>query len=127
LLTFAQVGTARAEGPSPTRSEAPFPGDASPGRDVCRAARGVALRQRRVASNWRSIMRRTSLVASAASLALVCLAPALASAATWQVGPDKPIRQLEELSESLQPGDVVELDGDATYTGDVWMEALGTA
>ncbi len=73
-------------------------------------------------------MRRTSLVLTGvAAVASICLVPALASAATYQVGPGRSLTQLEQLEETLQPGDVVELDGDATYTGDVWLEAFGTA
>ena len=61
-------------------------------------------------------MRRSVLALhGAAAVALVTLLPALASAATYQVGPSRAITQLEELEDSLQPGDVVELDGDGTY------------
>jgi hypothetical protein len=70
---------------------------------------------------------RTSHLASLAAFALAVGAPAAARAATYQVGPTRAITELDELSDTLQPGDVVELDGDATYAGDVWMEAWGTA
>ncbi len=65
-----------------------------------------------------------------ASLGVALLtAPGVASAATYQVGPDKPYKSLEELAYDLRPGDVVEVDGDATYSGDIHIrpDSSGTA
>lgn len=37
-------------------------------------------------------------------------------AATYQIGPNKPFHQISNVASQLQPGDIVEIDGDATYT-----------
>jgi hypothetical protein len=52
-------------------------------------------------------------------------APALA--ATYQVGPGKPYANLGAVAGLLAPGDVVEVDGDATYPGGVVFDNPGTA
>lgn len=39
--------------------------------------------------------------------------------ATYQVGPSREHRQLAEVAKKLEPGDVIELDGDASYEGGV--------
>ena len=49
-----------------------------------------------------------------------------AVADTYQVGPTRNLRQLSDLP-SLSPGDVVELDGDATYSGGVSFYDNGSA
>jgi MYXO-CTERM domain-containing protein len=49
----------------------------------------------------------------------VLLVPSVAAAATYQVGPDKPYQSIDEIVYDLEPGDVVEVDGDATYSGDI--------
>ena len=59
--------------------------------------------------------------------ALLWFGPALASlffssaarAETYQVGPDKPYQSIDQVVDDLEPGDVVEVDGDATYSGDI--------
>jgi hypothetical protein len=56
---------------------------------------------------------------SAATLAFGVAFTAGANAATHQVGPGKAYAELSEVADLLQPGDFVELDGDATYTGGV--------
>ena len=56
--------------------------------------------------------------------ALVVTIPA--RAATYQVGPGKPYADLSELADSLQPGDIVEVDGDHTYPGDLHIKSSGT-
>ena len=60
---------------------------------------------------------------------LLLLAPASALAATYEVGPGKPYAALQEVLDKLGPGDVVEVQGDQTYAGDVWFrpENGGTA
>ncbi len=60
---------------------------------------------------------RPALIFTASSFALLLARPALAT--TYQVGPDKPYHEITELEGSLLPGDVVEVDGGATYSGDI--------
>ena len=72
-------------------------------------------------------MRFSALLTGSTLAAGFSLLPSVANAATYQVGPTRAHTQLEQFEEFLSPGDVVELDGDATYSGDVWMEAAGTA
>lgn len=60
------------------------------------------------------------------------LAPALASAATYTVGPSgKQYTQLSAVfsSKNLEPGDIVEVDGSATYSGNIVVNTddVGTA
>jgi hypothetical protein len=57
-------------------------------------------------------MRRFLAIATAA--AIVTGAP-LALAATYQVGPSRTIKTLTGVAGMLNPGDIVEVDGDATY------------
>ncbi len=49
-----------------------------------------------------------------------------AFAATYQVGPSKPYRQISQVASLLKPGDIVEIDGDATYSS-VSLSKNGTA
>ncbi len=44
---------------------------------------------------------------------------------TYQVGPERYYKTLQEVSDLLNPGDVVEVDGDSTYPGDVIFERAG--
>ncbi len=53
--------------------------------------------------------------------------PAIAQAATYQVGPTRTYKQLSAVRALVNPGDVVEIDGDATYAGDVIFDKAGTA
>ena len=71
-------------------------------------------------------MRAAAILLASSS---ILVAPAVARAATYQVGPDKPYKGLEELAYDLRPGDLVEVDGDATYPGDIHIrpESSGTA
>ena len=64
-------------------------------------------------------MRRTMLVAL-----LWAVWPVL-HAATWQVGPTRAYLTLDQLldAEDLEPGDLVEIDGDVVYPGGVIIEA----
>ena len=50
-----------------------------------------------------------------------------ASAATYQVGPARTLKRLQDIAGTLKPGDIVELDGNATYTGGVILDQSGTA
>lgn len=59
-------------------------------------------------------MRRLTLL-----LSLLLVAPSTAFAATYEVGPNKPHQGLAELAYDLRPGDLVLVDGDATYGGDI--------
>lgn len=49
-----------------------------------------------------------------------------AHAATYQVGPGRTYTNLQSVASSLQPGDIVEVDGDTTYPGDVTFTEPGT-
>jgi hypothetical protein len=55
------------------------------------------------------------------------LASAGAAAATYEVGPGKPHASLKSVTSLLQPGDIVEVQGNATYAGDVKLTKAGTA
>jgi MYXO-CTERM domain-containing protein len=66
-------------------------------------------------------MRRASFLALA-----VVVFPSSALAATYQVGPDKPYQTIAEIVSDLEPGDVVEVDGDATYAGDIHVRPDST-
>ncbi len=55
--------------------------------------------------------------------AAVLSAPSLAFATTYQVGADKPYATIQDTLGLLAPGDVVEVDGDAVYPGDLWFRA----
>ena len=57
--------------------------------------------------------------------ALLAASPALA--ATWQVGPTRTYKTLGAVAGLLAPGDIVELDGNATYGGNVTFSRPGSA
>ena len=65
------------------------------------------------------------LVSFAIAGALLCVGSRLASAATYEVGPGQPYETLQDVAEMLQAGDVVEVQGDHTYPGDVWFQSGG--
>ncbi|WP_437288677.1 right-handed parallel beta-helix repeat-containing protein [Sorangium sp. So ce406] len=66
-----------------------------------------------------------SLVAPALGLsALLTASPA--SAATYEVGRGKPYSSLAEVAPRLAAGDVVEVEGNATYPGDLIFKKSGT-
>jgi len=52
---------------------------------------------------------------------------ATALAATYEVGPGKPFASLKELEGRLDPGDIVEIQGDAAYPGDIKLSRNGSA
>jgi hypothetical protein len=59
-------------------------------------------------------------------IGLALAAPA-AAGTTYQVGPGKPYATLQEVAPLLAPGDLVEVDGDHTYPGDVVFTQAGAA
>lgn len=61
-------------------------------------------------------MRRISFFLAAAA---VSLPSAAFAATTYQVGPSRQYTSLQQLEATLEPGDIVEVDGDATYPGDI--------
>lgn len=64
------------------------------------------------------------------ALALVIgLSASSAAAATYEVGPGKPYATIQDTLGLLAPGDVVEVQGNQTYPGDLWFrpEQSGTA
>ena len=58
---------------------------------------------------------------------MTLLAPSAAEAATYAVGPGRDLHDLQAIAPKLQPGDVVLVDGDATYPGDLILREDGTA
>ncbi|WP_437279508.1 right-handed parallel beta-helix repeat-containing protein [Sorangium sp. So ce375] len=66
-----------------------------------------------------------SLVAPGIGLS-VLLAASPASAATYEVGRGKPYASLAEVAPRLAAGDVVQVEGDATYPGDLFFKKSGT-
>ncbi|MCC6644972.1 MAG: hypothetical protein IT374_05295 [Polyangiaceae bacterium] len=70
-------------------------------------------------------MRRTLSPCLLTGLLLALSSPALA--ATYQVGPSRAHKTLQAVASLLSPGDVVELDGDATYAGGVVFDVPGAA
>lgn len=59
----------------------------------------------------------------------ILLAAALVAlpAATYQVGPGRTYTKLQDVVDLLNPGDLVEVDGNATYPGDLVFERAGEA
>ena len=49
-----------------------------------------------------------------------------AQAATYQVGPSRTLKKLQDVAPLLAPGDLVEVDGNATYPGDIIFTVPGT-
>jgi hypothetical protein len=60
-----------------------------------------------------------------AAIAVCCASPV--NAMSYQVGPGKIHQTLQQVTDLLEPGDVVEVAGDATYPGDVTLTKSGTA
>ncbi|WP_437956195.1 hypothetical protein WME76_32725 [Sorangium sp. So ce119] len=50
-----------------------------------------------------------------------------AAGTTYRVGPTRTYKTLADVASRLAPGDVVEVDGNATYPGDIWLKKGGTA
>lgn len=61
---------------------------------------------------------------SSATVVVALLGVPLARADVYQVGPGRPYTQLEQVltAVNLQPGDVVEVDGNQTYAPVLWDE-----
>jgi hypothetical protein len=59
-------------------------------------------------------------------LATLLLGSAVARAATYQVGPTRSMTQIAQAMTPAAPGDVIEVDGDATYSAVRWTKS-GTA
>ncbi len=59
-----------------------------------------------------------------AAIAICCASPV--NAMSYQVGPGKTYQTLQQVTDLLEPGDVVEVAGDATYPGDVTLTKSGT-
>jgi hypothetical protein len=71
--------------------------------------------------------RRARHVVCAACLLLGVSLAAQARAETYQVGPSRTYAELQDVTDLLNPGDIVEVDGDATYASGVLLERSGTA
>lgn len=67
------------------------------------------------------------LVVRTCSLLLVAALASEARAATYQVGASRTYARLQDVTDRLAPGDVVEVDGNATYPSGVAIETSGTA
>src|SRR6478672_7435530 len=48
-------------------------------------------------------------------------------ATTYQVGPSRSSKTLNDVASKVGPGDVVEVDGDATYAGGIVLDRPGAA
>ncbi len=73
-----------------------------------------------------SSLYRLPIRAGLLPAALLIFGPAPAQGETYRVGPDREYTELTALP-PLQPGDLVEVDGDHTYQGGVVFEGAGTA
>ena len=60
------------------------------------------------------------------TLFLVTVCASSASAITYQVGPSRTYKKLQDVQALLLPGDLVEVDGNATYPGDIILTRPGT-
>jgi hypothetical protein len=69
---------------------------------------------------------RVTVTAFAAGAVVTVLASS-AAAATYKVGPGQEYSSLEQVRDLVGPGDVIELQGDATYSGDLKLKKSGTA
>lgn len=85
----------------------------------------MMLRTRSLPQTVRSTRNRRLFVSGLLATAAF-VAASLASAATHQVGPDKPFKDLSSVAAQLRPADVVEVDGGQTYMGGVVFSEHGT-
>jgi hypothetical protein len=60
------------------------------------------------------------------TLFIVAFCGSSASAITYQVGPTRTYQKLQDVAALLAPGDLVEVDGNATYPGDLILTRPGT-
>src|ERR1044071_2867352 len=61
------------------------------------------------------------------TLFLIAVCGSTAFAVTYQVGPTRTLKKLQDVAPLLAPGDLVEVDGNATYPGDLIFTRPGTA
>ena len=61
-----------------------------------------------------------------ATLFLIGACTSTAFAVTYQVGPTRTYKKLQDVAPLLQPGDVAEVAGNATYPGDLIFTQPGT-
>lgn len=59
-------------------------------------------------------------------MGLLTIIPGALHAATYLVGPTRPYQQLQQVAGLLNPGDVVEVDGDQVYPGEVVFTRPGS-
>ncbi len=74
----------------------------------------------------RPLKAKTQLFNVVALLSFICFGSYSSHAVLYQVGPNRPYTQLSQVAGLLNPGDVVEVDGNATY-GYVVFDRPGTA
>ena len=60
-----------------------------------------------------------------AAIVVCCAGPV--NAMSYQVGPGRTYQTVQQVTDRLKPGDIVEVAGDATYPGDVTLTKSGTA
>ena len=72
-------------------------------------------------------MRTAVRTVSYAAFAATTFVIHAAAAATYQVGPTRTNKTIGAVTGMLQPGDVVEVDGNATYAGGIVFSKAGTA
>src|SRR4051812_24728121 len=65
---------------------------------------------------------RMRFLLSVGVLLVLSTVTTLAAAETIQVGPTRAKKKLQDIQTTVKPGDVVELDGDATYPGGVFFK-----
>ncbi len=75
----------------------------------------------------RNRKKSTLLAIGRATATIAILLPGAAEAATYSIGPSRELRDLQAVAARLQPGDVVLVDGDATYPGDLLLRNDGAA
>src|SRR4029078_4477138 len=61
------------------------------------------------------------------TLFLIAVCGSTAFAGTYQVGPTRTLKKLQDVAPLLNPGDIAEVDGNATYPGDLIFTRPGTA
>src|ERR1044071_9521648 len=61
-----------------------------------------------------------------ATLFLIAVCCSASFAVTYQVGPTRTFKKLQDVASLLNPGDVAEVDGNATYPGDLIFTRPGT-
>ncbi|HET9713410.1 MAG TPA: hypothetical protein VFP64_16065, partial [Pyrinomonadaceae bacterium] len=60
------------------------------------------------------------------TLFLVVVCCSTAYSVTYQVGPSRTFKKLQDVAPLLNPGDIAEVDGNATYPGDLIFTRPGT-